>query len=259
MKSIASLLLGLLLFTNVAHAQSGNKGYCQKAETTADLVECITIHQKAEDEITQNLFQHLETIAPEKIEGLKTNHGDWIIYRENTCVIQGDAYEGGSLQRVEELNCRAKMTSDRNQTLQNIIVTHDESYIPEYSNPPRWVNVLVRDYPNMFWNLGNADAIDTDCDGVTENIVRGVDGDQKMTLAIADSEQTGRPKITVINFDDLQNCKILAGITLEKFPEPKPTEDAPLACMQSLKIQTKSCGEFAIHYNPTDKIYSLKK
>jgi len=259
MKSIASVFLVVLIFASTANAHVANKGYCQKAETTADIVECIRTHQNASSDQMDALFSNLKNINPDNLAEIESNQGEWIQYRDKTCEIEGKTYEGGSLQQVQRAQCMARMTDNRNIHLRNLLEGQDVSNIPEYSNPPRWVNVLVRDYPNMFWNLGNADIIDTDCDGVAENIIRGMDDNQKMTLAIADSEQTGRPKITVINFDDAQNCEILAGITVEKFPKPKPTEDMPLACMQSLKIQTKSCGEFEIHYTPTDKIYSLKK
>jgi len=259
MKSIASVFLGFLLFTHCAHAVVGNKGYCQNAETTADIVECIKTHQKASSDMMDALFVNLKNIQYNNFEAIEKAQDEWIQYRDTTCTIEGQTYEGGSLQQVQRAQCLARMTDNRNTHLRNLLEGQDTSNIPEYSNPPRWVNVLVRDYPDMFWGFGSAQKIDSDCDGQDENIIRGLSDDRTMVLAIADSAKTGRPKVTVIDFDDSQNCGMTSKINLEKFPEPKPLEGHALSCMQSLKIQTKSCGEFAIHYNSNKNEYSLKK
>lgn len=258
MKSIASILslCFLVIFPTLAH--DGQKGYCQNSETTADLVECIGNHHVAE----QNRMKILYTAIlnqDNKIDDMVSNQEKWLDFRDETCAIEGRLYQGGSLQRVQELDCYARMTANRVKHLQIIGNAMDEANIPEFANPPRWVNVLVRDYPDMFWGFGRAMTMDTDCDGIDENVVRGVDASHRMTLAIADSEQTGRPKISVLNFDDQKQCEISQNIMIEKLPEPKPEADQKLRCVQRLKIKTKSCGDFWIQYNNMNKIYQIIK
>ncbi len=257
MKSIASIFIVFYFIAFPVIAEPYHQGYCSNAETTADIVACLSNqHQDAEKKMS-DLFSRVERLSPEFEKQIRETQSQWIAYRDSTCDLEGKLYEGGSMQRVQELDCHARMTTHRNHHLKNVIDSLDEAYIPEYSNPPRWVNVLVRDYPNSFWNFGNAVSIDTDCDGQNESVVRGLDIDQKMNIAIADSEKTGRPNITIINFDDQKNCEILPDITIEKLPEPKPEDNMPLSCVQKIIVKTKSCGDFALQYNTDTKSYNI--
>lgn len=258
MKSIASILAFYFLFSVSGFAGDDQSGYCQHAETTADILECIGVRYKAEEAKMTALYEAIIN-QDNVIENFESNQVKWVSHRDESCAIEGSIYKGGSLERVQELDCRARMTANRVKHFEIIAEAYDETQIPEFANPPRWVNVLVRDYPNIFWGFGSGQSTDTDCDGVNENIVRGIDDNHKMILAIADSQQTGRPKITVLNFDDQKNCQIRPEITIEKLPEPKPENSSTLKCVQKLKIQTKSCGDFSIQYNNADKTYKIMK
>ena len=259
MKSITTLIATYFLLIFPLWASEDQKGYCQNAQTTGDIVECLSLRHKAENEKMIDLFKMIENLQPKLTDEITINQEQWLLHRNKTCDLQSKAYEGGSLQNVERLSCIAEKTGHRNKTLHNIIMTYDQSHIPEYSNPPRWVNVLVRDYPEIFWGFGSAQDADSDCDGQNENIVRGIDTNQKMILAIADSEKTGRPKVTAIHFDDTKNCQILQDITIERLPEAKPTEEKKLSCKQNINIETKTCGNFTIEYNNDNKTYNLTK
>lgn len=258
MKSIASLLTFLLLLSTPLSANEGQKGYCQNAETTADIVECISARHKIEQDRLKTLYDLIDS-QTENQDDFRKNQTNWIQYRDETCTIEANIYTGGSLERVQELDCHVRLTANRIKHFNIIADAMDTSQIPEFTNPPRWVNALVRDYPNVFWGFGSAQTLDTDCDGINENIVRGLDDEHSMVLALAKSDQTGRPKITIINFSDDNNCQILPDIVIETLPEPKPIDNAPLTCVQRLMVKTKSCGEFAVQYNSTDKSYNIIK
>lgn len=263
MKSIPSLLLALIInFYGVhSYAADDNQGYCSKAETTADIVQCVNKHHEAEQEKMANLFKEIEANANDEdfMQKLEKNQQDWIAFRDDLCQIEGDMFKGGSLARVQQLDCYALMAQQRNRHLLTIMTSLEPTYIPEYSNPPRWVNVLVRDYPDMYWGFGAAKTLDTDCDGQDENLVQGLSTNNNMTLAIADSMETGRPKITILKFDDEKNCEVLNDYAVEFLPSPKPEEGDERQCLKNITIKTKACGDYGLRYDSTTKTYEMNK
>ena len=264
MKSIHSLFIVfcLIIMSAPAYAIERHNGYCSTAQTTADIMQCLSAHEKAEQTKMEDIFAKIAVIyddQSEKIEILKSNQAQWLEYRNDICAIEGRLFEGGSLQRVQELDCYARLSKERNSHLMTILDAQDNTIIPEYSNPPRWVNVLVRDYPEKFWGFGSAQAIDTDCDGKNENIVRALTMDGKMTLAIADSMATGRPKISIVNFDDKNECQIVSDYKVVKLPEIKPVENMIQSCSQYVEIQTKNCGDFSLSYDLSQQQYTITK
>lgn len=267
MKSIASLLVLLLtvFFITPAHAYLGQQGYCQQAQSTADLVACIGDHYKDETEQLNDLYSHVEVLYQDHqdyLSDVKDGQDQWLAYRKRVCDFEGDLYEGGSLQRVQELSCLARITENRKQHFVNIISSFDETVIPEFSYPPRWVNVLRNDYANVFWRFSSRQMMDTDCDGQDEEIIQGLEevnkGDYKMVMVVSDSEQVGRPQMTVIRFDDQKDCQIKDDYQLIKLPTPKPDSegDAP-QCTHYVEIQTENCGNYILA-NENDT-YSLRQ
>ncbi len=155
----------------------------------------------------------------------------------------------------------AVMASQRNMYLHGLLNSLDVAYIPEFSNPPRWVNVLVKNYPDMFWGFGSAQTIDTNCDGHDEVIVRGVDAQNSMKLAIADNPKTGHPHINVLKFDDAQaKCQILPDVRMTQLPATKPIEkEVQSSCLKAVHLQTKTCGELNLSFDPLTQSYTINK
>lgn len=266
MKSIASIFIFIfcLFLSDFATAQSNQKGYCKKAQSTADLVVCIGEHNKHENNHMDLLFKKiidLQTDKPDFQTELQDSQNEWITYRDDVCKMEGDVYEGKSLKHVQGLACLARLTSNRSDHYKAMMTAFDYSQIPEFSYIPRWVNVLSSDHKNVFWQYATNQPLDTDCDGVAENMIQGVRQNEKgyeMVLAIADSQETGRPKITIINFDDQKDCKITNEYKIIRLPIQKPV-DGVIECIQKIEIETENCGTFLLNTHNHDYILEKKE
>jgi len=264
MKSILYTFAVFLLLLNSGNGNAAdNKGFCKTAQTTADLVGCINDHLQSKTSHMEEVFMSVSEASsgdPEFQKIFENNQIDWTNYRDQTCKTEGLAYEGGSLQHVQELHCRARLTGNRIEHLEAISAAFEELDIPEFSNPPRYINSLISDHEDVFWNFGNMATLDTDCDNQDEKIIRGFNDVGQMILAIADSQKTGRPKTTIINFTDKQECRILPEISIVKLPAPKPESEGELAkeCAQRIIIKTENCGEFGVKYNIETETYQAE-
>ncbi len=259
MKSIASLTILLMLFFVPVFADDTQKGYCPNAETTSDLVSCIGHRLTIENNHMNDVYKALEKHHAENtkyLSDLNTRQDEWISFKDEKCAFEANVYAGESLENVQKLSCQARMTSTHTEHLKALL--HDVD-IPEFSSPPRWVNVLRADYTDIFWRLASAKLIDVDCDGHKEHLVQGLKktNDQyEMILSISDSKKTGRPVVTIINFDDQKDCQINDNYEIQHLPEPKPKNDV-LQCVQQVHINTENCGPFVLFKK--DNEYRLKK
>jgi uncharacterized protein YecT (DUF1311 family) len=259
MKSIASLTILLIVLFNPVFANGGQKGYCAHAQTTADLVSCIGDHVNAENANMTVIYKALEQYYADNLDylsDLNARQDEWITFRDKKCAFEASLYEGGSLERVQSLSCQARLTSNHIEHLKILLGNAD---IPEFSSPPRWVNVLKADYGDIFWRLASTKMIDVDCDGQEEHLVQGlkkIDGGYEMILSISDSPITGRPIVTIINFEDQKNCQISDTYDILHLPEPKP-KNGVLQCVQQVHINTQNCGQFNLVKN--NNKYLLKK
>jgi uncharacterized protein YecT (DUF1311 family) len=259
MKSIASLTILLIALFNPVFADDGQKGYSANAQTTADLVSCVSNHVNAENTHMTNIYKELEkrnTDNANYLSNLSVRQDEWIGFKDEKCKFEASLYTGGSLERVQELSCQARLTSNH---IEHLKILLNDTDVPEFSSPPRWVNVLQADYGDIFWRLASAKMIDVDCDGQDERLVQGLrktNGHYEMVLSIADSEITGRPTMAIIDFDDQKNCQINDNYEIKHFPEPKP-ENGVLQCVQQVHIGTQHCGQFVLIKN--GETYNLKK
>jgi len=262
MKSIISLFFVCVFILNPAFAQSDNKGFCEQAQSTADLVACIGDHYNSEikrmgDEFEIVLENHSDD--PEFINAIESNQQTWITTRNQSCANEANIYQGGSLERVQELNCLARLTSNRVNHLKNLVVEgdHDE-VIREYSAIPRWVNVLRSDYSDIFWRFAGTQDMDIDCDGVNEKIVQGLrpnDNGYESLLAIADSRITGRPTAHLLSFNADNECRVKNNYNFITLPAPKPV-DGQVQCTHHVEIQTENCGDYLMKRG--DEGYTLE-
>jgi uncharacterized protein YecT (DUF1311 family) len=260
MKSILSTFLAIFVVITQVHAyEDGNKGYCQNAETTADLMECIGTRYDNEILRMNSLYDELINTADD-IEGyvasLQANQNNWISYRDEICDLSGRIYEGGSLQRIETISCMARITSERSDHFENMLSAFDTSKIPVYASPPRWTNALIHDYPDIFWAFGQAKDADMDCDGIDEKVVIGLqqmptDKTMQKYMAIADSEKTGRPNIFLKPFDLEESCTptMIPLFTKSKTEEP--------SCRFIVQTDSENCNEIMIEFDAEQSNYAF--
>jgi uncharacterized protein YecT (DUF1311 family) len=261
MKSILSILIGVFVIFSGGYVNADQKGYCSNAQTTADLVKCISNYLDTENKRLEDIYSVIQKERNDDLtQKLRDNQNRWITYRDEICALEGLAYKGGSLQRVQELDCRARMAANRIDNLQVFLDGLDGSSVPEYSNPPRWINVLVNDYPEIYWALGKAEMTEADCDGVHEYIVQGVRDNGNHVIAIADSELTGRPDITLLSYNN-KNAECGMDVTYMSLalPQTKPMEgdETNAQCDRKIIIETKQCGRYLIEKNETGSGYNL--
>lgn len=259
------VFFALFLFSFPVFAKdSGNAGYCAKAETTADLVTCAGIRLKAETEQMKVLYDEVEKAYadhPDDIENLKSVQSDWLKLKDRICEMESKFFAGGSLERVQELTCLSNMFAKRNRHFENLLQGFDVK-IPVYSQPPRWANVLTHDYEDIFWSFANNRNADLDCDGNDEIVVRGIrvspESEPQMVLAVAESGDTARPGIKLINFDDTQNCHIRPDLLFTPVPVVKPEGDEKaVGCRYKVKLSTENCGDFRIMLDKDSQSYTL--
>jgi len=269
MKSIHSIYIALFVIIfcpfNAAFAHErieDNAGYCQNAKTTADLVACTKVRLDAENQRVDQLFKAVQAVYKDENDTkamITANQASWLAYRDTVCAVEAKQYEGGSLAIVQETSCLARVTSDRANHYLVMLRARDDAAVPVFSNPPRWVNVLGDDYKDVFWALSSKHIVDTDCDGTDEVLLSGLrqgeDGQYQNILAIADSNKTGRPKTSLIKFDDIKQCDIIFGMTI------KPntvSNDTNSSCRETVSFSTQNCGEFTLDYDMDKQIYFIK-
>lgn len=256
MKSILSAVILSLCLSSAVMAKEGNRGFCRKAETTADLMECIGTHYDAAVTHMETLYNTLKGQLEEnsdKMSALENNQRDWIVYRDDVCALEGAVYEGGSLERVQQLDCLTRVTHTRSDHFKRMIQAGDETDLPVFASPPRWTNVLIRDYPKAYWALGQTASFDTDCDNVDEQVIAGtLDG--AAIVAIADSQLTGSPVIQ--RLDELvtwKACSPTMPLALSK------DDGEGEHCIFTLAITGEDCQEIRFSYDAVSDSYNVKE
>ena len=257
MKSILIPLFIIFVVPSIALAQEKHKGFCQKAETTVDLIDCIGTHYKSEVSHMNDLYQKLLTATPDNhqfTKNLKDNQSQWIAYRDSICNIEGSIYEGGSLERVQQMDCMTRVTSDRAAHFTKMATAINVNEIPVFTAPPRWKNVLINNYPNIFWRMGETQSFDADCDGDYEKIIEGLqknieNNTLQTVFAVAETPITGRPSATLLTIDWDQSC------TGESFIASPSTELEN--CTMQIKTNNQKCNIYELSFDKDSKSYSI--
>lgn len=270
MKSITCLfclVVTVMIIPRVSHGGSvqANAGFCQDAQTTADLVACSARHLDAENTHMKILYDHLTRVLPDEARsGLGEDQKAWIARRDILCATESAAYAGGSLARVQELSCLARVTGERSRHLEALLIPYDRDVIPTFSAPARWTNVLIHDYPQTYWALAAGRSADTDCDGTDEIVVTGLKVDKGDTIipvtAIVDQDKTGRPRVSILNFEDHKNCGLIPALQITPAPVVKPdmgTGVAALQCKHIITLKTRKCGDFILSLDRQTDSYTV--
>lgn len=268
MKSIASLSLALLMLSitgvNAHTDDMSHEGFCQNAQTTADLVDCSSRHLDARNAYMKDLYPKIQDYYKDD-EGmsarLEERQKQWITFRDDTCADEGDVFAGGSLAPVQRLMCHARMTKEWTDHLKIMVAGDAEEQLPVFSSPTRWTNVLINDYPNVYWNFNEQTKLDMDCDSKDELVVRGIrknkDDMYQPVYVVAATKATGRPHVRILNFDDQKNCVIQPEFELVTMSEDEAEADQSESCNRHVKIKTENCGDYTLTLDAENDSYTL--
>ncbi len=258
---ISYFILISLLFLPLSVNAQGHNVYCDMADSTAATQGCLKKHldsaQSRLKKVYDGLLVKLET--EEEKQQLKDLQKTWLAYRDAECQWEAERTETASLKRINELSCMARVTDGRADLL--TVVSADEALdgsVREYGSFPRWMNVLAKDYPSVYWDYGKRFAEDLDCDEEPEQIMTGLsvkkEGDvlkQEMTIAVVQNPVTGRPKAQLFKFnvgDEAQeatlcNSQVTLAIAQEKATEEVEGQDEAQdnACLAYLEVKHGTC------------------
>lgn len=243
----------------------GHNVYCDMADSTAATQNCLKKHvdasQKRLNKVYEELERHFE--ESEKKQALKELQQTWLQYRDAECEWEVEQTETKSLKRINELSCLARLTDDRADIL-GVVVMDEEGMgmVREYGSFPRWMNVLAKDNPAVYWNYGQRFARDLNCDDEAEQIMTGVivkdqDGvvSQDVVVAVAENSAIGRPKAKIFRFnisdEESQGALCSASINLNAADE----RGEEGVCLSNLSIKHGSCTPKIIKWD--GKIFDL--
>lgn len=265
------ILLSMLFFPVSAGAQ-GHHIYCDMADSTAATQRCLKKHLDAAQRRLNKIYGDLEIKLEEesKKQELKDLQQTWLRYRDEECMWEAERTETPSLKRINELSCMARVTDDRADLLA-VIATDEESEtgVREYGSFPRWMNVLAKDHPEIYWNYGKRSSEDLNCDDDPEQIMVGtilakqaavaseeeskqdISYNQEMVLSIVENPATGRPKARLFKFlvseedrlDTLCSDNVSTQIEAETVAKIEEGEDSTKeeSCNTYLTIKNGSC------------------
>lgn len=252
----------------------GHSAFCGQADSTAASQGCLKRHldnaQSRLNKVYKKLTRELEG---ESLESLKELQNTWLRYRDAECMWEADRSATASLKRINELSCMARITDDRVDLLTIALSDNsDEGVQREYGSFPRWMNVVAKDNPDIFWNYGKRTSSDLDCDGDEEFIMQGltmksvkstsdeedtednpaVNFEQNIVFAIAQNPSTGRPTAQIFNFpvrtqESTESlCSSDVSIDFGEHPEPEKVENeseevVEPACRTYVKINDRGC------------------
>ncbi len=261
----------LLVLSAPARAQSAHSAYCAGIDSTAKVLSCLKRHQKsAEKELNEIYGLMTGALEGEDLENLKAIHQNWLSYRDAQCDWETDRTQTGSLKQIHKISCLARMTENRAALLKT---AHMEEADPDkqrqFSNFPRWMNALEKDYPDIFWDYSARLRGDLNCDGVDEVILPGLkiakgtqlEGDDKTHhpasyhVAISTNPPTGRPQAHLLGFTLGQEEVCALPVRLQ-MTEHKDSEEAPESCTAELVLESPGCDPAQIVL--TDQGYGLK-
>ncbi len=251
MRILSFLLLSFLIASSVTMAQ-GHNIYCNMADSTAATQNCLKKHvdaaQKRLNKVYEALDRHFE--ESDKKQQLKELQQTWLQYRDAECAWEIEQTDTKSLKRINELSCLARLTDDRADIL-GVVVMDEEAMgiVREYGSFPRWMNVLAKDNPAVYWNYGKRFARDLNCDDESEQIMTGIiakeqDGllTQDIVVAVAENSAIGRPKAKIFRFDinkeEAPESLCSASITLNA--AHKKSDDG--TCLSSLSVKHGACA-----------------
>lgn len=278
-----SLLLIFCAFMPDPKTAHAAEDFCAKAQSTADLLDCNNRRLRhVEAQLNKIYIRTRQTVVDdEETEILRLAETAWITFRDTHCAWEKDWMRGSTLDRIYSLDCKADMTLQRIEQLENSL-SERKSATRSFSKTPLWKNVLLNDYPDTFWRSGSVLEGDFNCTHLTDNAVLGLrlgetDDKQKtaqLVLGIAPSPRTGRPNVHYIMLPD-NLCTHDITMDIISYPEmamSAQTGDDPAtdsqtetaietvsetvpACTQAIQIQDPVCSQSLIIYWDQDELH----
>lgn len=278
-----------VFFTQNSAKAQGHSVFCGQADSTAASQSCLKRHLDSAQRKLNTVYKKLiEKLEGDTLVELKELQTTWLRYRDTECMWEAARSITPSLKRVNEISCMARVTEDRLDLLSIALSDHSEEGAQrEYGSFPRWMNVVAKDYPGVYWNYGKRSRFDLDCDEEDEFVMQGfttkeqkvsrvgeeeegpfpLNFEKNIVVAIAQNPPTGRPTVKIFSFpvQDIEgeNTVCSDAVTIEYAQKPEENitdvEDEvkePVACKAYLKINNKGCKPKIISW--TSKEFALE-
>lgn len=238
------------------------KDNCQRAENTADILACE--NKKYENAQLQLNRVYEDTLAAEEgtdtVTLLRETQQRWIEYRDQECHRQLKHVHTPSLEQAKRIDCLSDLTTQRIQALRATSSQRgaEDEMVEAYDALPRWINRLSKTHPDTYWQFGRHQYQDLNCDGLSENIVTGLqieNGAHQAVIAVISTPKTGRPEsfVTMAINDDKDGKPVQCAPILDIHPGAARNADtndaAPaLTCATQLHIKGPGCAAQHIHW-----------
>jgi len=116
------LALAAALCGGPAAAASDPALDCDNATTQADINQCAgQDYQRADAELIQLYAELMPRLDKTRQTMARTAQRVWLRYRDLQCSYEAAAYEGGSMEFMVHNACLARITSQRNDTLKDML------------------------------------------------------------------------------------------------------------------------------------------
>ena len=287
---LAKILLSATLFfivtASTAVIAADHSAFCTGSDSTAATAKCLNRHLGwAQNRLNKSYEKLSAALEGENLESLRVLQKDWLAYRDGQCEWESRQTEVSSLERVNKLSCLARMSEDRADLLAAMIVDEEmEGYAQKFGGFPRWMNVLAKDKPEVFWSYGKRLRADLDCDSENEMVFTGLlagelddvstgEGEKgpkahglTLMLAIAENPPTGRPQTYILPFvvgTDI--CSASASLSVQEeiseegdssSQEAKEEPEENKKCGARLTLAPKGCDPVSVIWS--GKTYEIE-
>ncbi|MEM6781761.1 MAG: lysozyme inhibitor LprI family protein [Pseudomonadota bacterium] len=290
MRFLFLFVLMLLVSSNASAEISAHIAYCDEADSTAALQDCVNKHHASAQERLNTAYEKVTAeLEEEDLNILRDIQAQWIAYRDAECAWESSRVETEGLMKIYELSCEARMTEDRAALLEATYDNEDQDNQSELSGFPRWMNALTEDHPDVFWRFGERERLDLNCDGNEDVVMLGAAVSRVQKLEVSETEMqedeqgrtphamdvvvsitenppTGRPTSQLFRLpitetlDGPSLCSekvSLAVITKEneeaELAEGEEVEEV-LTCNQHIEIQAKQCDPVTLSWSGKDYV-----
>ncbi len=98
---------------------------CQTAATTSELIDCLSADVREREEKLARMLVRLHGLLDKEASAqLKRAESAWEVYRDSNCLCASGLHAGGSLEPVDLVACKDRMTDDR---LKELKLTYKEA------------------------------------------------------------------------------------------------------------------------------------
>ncbi len=264
---IFTVLFGMVLIWHADLRAQAPENYCQRAESTADIMVCAKKHYDDSQKELSRIYEKVLNIPPDSndsaqneeqsaVQTLRQSQKDWISYRDGECARQTQQEESESLKRLKELSCLADLTRQRADTLLVQLEEKEKQARIKIVNPlPTWMNVLANSNPAIFWRYHDRLQADLNCDEQSDEIMVGLDASDsnnlKVVVAISDNPLTGRPNIQIFDFKIGENVSkgTMCHSDLKLSIFPLPVSKGKNRCAVALRIEDQKCASYTVVWN----------